>query len=706
MKLDLNYFKHHLWFITLLLLLMAVFNTPAIAAPTASFSAVASGPTNKLTLTGNIKIADADLGINGNYYLAVNFQQMLFFNDGARWVQYVSSPAPVFAKAALADRSMEVVRNQDLTSLIGAEVYVGYGLSEADMLANNKFAKVYTVIANTVPTVSATTIVNGAVSIPTNTVVGATFSEPMDPASMTATTVTLLQGTSPVLGTVSYSGNSVVFTPTNPLASNASYTATIKSGNNGAKSMADIAIASDFSWSWTTAAIVDATAPTVTTTVTANGATGVGIGSPISAAFSEAMDPSTLSATTVTLKQGATTVLGSVSYTGSNAVFTPTNPLSGGLNYTATITGGAAGAKDLAGNALVSDYVWSWTTAADVETTPPLVTGTVIANGATGVALNASISAAFNEAMDAASLAGTTLTVKQGVTPVAGTVSYSGANLVFTPSSLLDNNSTYTATIKGGSNGAKDLAGNALLTDYVWSWTTVAATPMTLGPAPVLLGTAGNFLILAKTGISSVPTSILTGDIGVSPAAASFVTGFSLTADATNVFSTSTQVVGGGKVYAANMAVPTPSNLTTAVLDMQTAYTDAAGRPTPDFLNLSSGNIGGLTLVPGLYKFGSSVTIPSDVVLSGAANDVWIFQMSGDLIMSNAKRMTLSGGAQAKNIFWQVAGQVTIGTTAHFEGNILSQTGITLQTGASMTGRALAQTLVALDSATMTKPAP
>jgi hypothetical protein len=288
--------------------------------------------------------------------------------------------------------------------------------------------------------------------------------------------------------------------------------------------------------------------------------------------------------------------------------------------------------------------------------------------------------------MDPASISPTTVTLMQGTTAVPGTVSYSGNSVVFNPTTPLANNTSYTATIKGGSNGVKSMVGMALANDFSWSWTTAAAEiPAAMGPAPVLLGTAGNFLILAKTGISSVPTSILTGDIGVSPAAASFVTGFSLTADSTNVFSTSPQVVGGGKVYAANMAGPTPSNLTTAVLDMQTAYTDAAGRPTPDFLNLNSGNIGGLTLVPGLYKFGSAVTIPSDVVISGAANDVWIFQMSGDLIMSNAKRMTLSGGAQAKNIFWQVAGQVTIGTTAHFEGNILSQTGITLQTGASMT---------------------
>nr|VFJ62431.1 MAG: Protein of unknown function (DUF3494) [Candidatus Kentron sp. DK]VFJ66423.1 MAG: Protein of unknown function (DUF3494) [Candidatus Kentron sp. DK] len=218
----------------------------------------------------------------------------------------------------------------------------------------------------------------------------------------------------------------------------------------------------------------------------------------------------------------------------------------------------------------------------------------------------------------------------------------------------------------------------------------------------VLLGTSGNYAVLSKTGISTVPQSAVTGDIGVSPSAATYITGFTLSADPTNVFSTSTQVVG--KVYAANYAVPTPSNLTTAVLDMQTAYVDAAGRPTPDFLNLGSGALGGLTLEPGLYKWGSSITMTDNVTLSGGSRDVWVFQISGNLIMSAAKRINLSGGALAKNIFWQVAGQTTIGAGAHFEGVILSKTGITMMTGASLNGRALAQTDVALQSATVTQP--
>jgi hypothetical protein len=137
---------------------------------------------------------------------------------------------------------------------------------------------------------------------------------------------------------------------------------------------------------------------------------------------------------------------------------------------------------------------------------------------------------------------------------------------------------------------------------------------------------------------------------------------------------------------------------------MQTAYTDAAGRSLPDFFELYAGNIGGKTLIPGLYKWTSAVTLPSSVTISGGANDIWIFQISGNLIASGAVQVILAGGAQSKNIFWQVAGQTTIGTTAKFKGIILCMTGITLQTGASLNGRALAQTAVVLGANAVTQP--
>lgn len=226
------------------------------------------------------------------------------------------------------------------------------------------------------------------------------------------------------------------------------------------------------------------------------------------------------------------------------------------------------------------------------------------------------------------------------------------------------------------------------------------AMAQTTSPDPVDLGTAGNYVLLAKTAISTVPASAITGDVGISPAAGSYITGFNLT-DATG-YATSPQVTG--KVYASDMASPTPSNLTSAVSDMETAFNDAAGRVDPDFVELYSGDLSRKTLVPGLYKWTTTVTAPGSFEIEGDENDIWIFQIAGDLTVSSDIDVTLVGGAQAKNIFWQVSGEVTVGTNAHFEGIILSMTAINFNTGASLNGRALAQSAITLDQNTVTKP--
>ena len=175
--------------------------------------------------------------------------------------------------------------------------------------------------------------------------------------------------------------------------------------------------------------------------------------------------------------------------------------------------------------------------------------------------------------------------------------------------------------------------------------------------APVDLGSAGNFVILAKAGISTTGTTSIVGNIGVSPVAATYITGFGLTMDSSTQFSTSSLVTG--KVYAADYASPTPTVMTTAISNMQTAYTDAAGRTLPDSTELGAGNIGGMTLAPGLYKWSSGLLIPTDVTLSGSSNSIWIFQIAQNLDVSDGVHVLLSGGAQANNIFWQVAGQTT-----------------------------------------------
>jgi DNA-binding beta-propeller fold protein YncE len=234
-------------------------------------------------------------------------------------------------------------------------------------------------------------------------------------------------------------------------------------------------------------------------------------------------------------------------------------------------------------------------------------------------------------------------------------------------------------------------------------WRRDPGAAVAAGPAPVLLGKAGEYVILAKSSITTTGTTDIVGDVAISPAARSFMTGFDETLDATTEFATSALVTG--QLFAADMSAPTPSNLTTAVSNMETAYVDAAGRTNPDETELGAGDISGLTLEPGLYAWSTDLLIASDVTLSGSENDVWILQIAQNLTLSNGVAITLEGGALPENIFWQVAGEVTLGTTSDFKGIILSKTKIVLQTGAVLNGRALAQTAVTMDANAVTQPA-
>lgn len=217
------------------------------------------------------------------------------------------------------------------------------------------------------------------------------------------------------------------------------------------------------------------------------------------------------------------------------------------------------------------------------------------------------------------------------------------------------------------------------------------------GPAPVNLGTAGNFVILAQSETTSVPASVVTGDVGLSPATGA---GIGLTC---------AQVTG--TIYSVDDAGPLPcrvtdpSRLTAAIGDKGFAYTNAAGRAA-DVTELGAGNIGGLNLGPATYKWSSNLLIPTNVTLTGGPNDVWIFQIAQGLTVSSGAQVILAGGAVAKNVYWQTFGAADIGTTAKFSGVILSQTSIAVKTGASINGRLLAGTAVTLDQNTVTQPAP
>lgn len=279
---------------------------------------------------------------------------------------------------------------------------------------------------------------------------------------------------------------------------------------------------------------------------------------------------------------------------------------------------------------------------------------------------------------------------------VPGTVTMNATNTVasFTPTaSALSLNTAYTATV---TTAARDANGTAMAIPVVWSF--VTKNVVSTAQESVNLGAAGTFAILSQTGVTDVYASAINGDVGSSP-----ITGAAILVTCAEVQT--------GIVYSVDAAGPLPctvtnaSLLTSAVGDMGTAYLDAAGRTLPDFSELGAGEIGGLTLAPGLYKWGTPVSISTDVTLSGGPNDVWIFQIAGTMTQASATRVTLAGGAQAKNIFWQAAGAVAIGTTAHFEGIILAKTMIAVNTGASANGRLLAQTAVTLQQNAITQPA-
>src|SRR3984885_377897 len=538
------------------------------------------------------------------------------------------------------------------------------------------------------PTVISTNPGSAATNVPINQKITATFSVPMNAATVIAagtfTVAVAGTGGAGVSGVVTYvpAANTATFAPAANLLASTMYTAMI---STAATSAAGIPLARTYAWSFMTGLTADTTPPTVVLTVPASAAMDVPTNQIISATFSEAMDPATITApgtfTVAVAGLGGAAVPGTVTYAGSIATFTPSATLTAATSYTATITNAAT---DLAGNALVAGAVpnpWSFMTGAAPDTTPPTITLTSPASGATGVALNAAINATFSEAMNPASIfaAGTfTLAVAgTGGAAVAGTVTYDPASDIatFTPTANLAANTEYTATI---TNAVTDLAGNALAAGVApnpWSFTTGGAA----GPVGPPLGTASTFgTIGGGAGITNQGlNTVIDGNIGTT-GASTLVTGFH---DA-GVGCTYTETplnkgIVNGTIYTAppppTVACPSEGTAATfaiatqAASDALTAYNDISPASRPGGMDPGAGQLGGLTLTPGIYKAagGSFLLTGSDLTLDaqGDVNAIWVFQMASSLTVGGPaapRNIILINGAQAKNVYWYVGTAATI----------------------------------------------
>jgi hypothetical protein len=575
-------------------------------------------------------------------------------------------------------------------------------------LASNYVWSFRTLPAPTPPTVIATVPVNGATAVPINQALSATFSVAMTPDTIDTTTFTLTETTSgtAVTGTVTYvaAGSIATFKPTTSLAPTTEYTATI---TTGAQDVAGTALASNYVWTFTTAALPIVVPPTVISTIPVNSATGVPLNQIVSATFSTAMDPATINSTTFTLiAPGNVLVPGLVAYAavGNTLTFTPTSNLAPSTTFTATVT---TGAQDLAGTALAGNYVWTFTTGAAVVTVPPEIVSTVPANAATNVPLNQAVSATFTEAMNPLTLTSSTFLLYQGTsasgTPIPATITYDAVNFIatLTPTTSLTASTSYTATV---TSGATDLAGNPLGTAGApnpWTFTTGAAAvppPIVLGPTISLFGGFGGGAGMTNQGVHTV----VNGDIGTTGASTT-MTGF---------YDESVAAVAG--VYPCSYTV-TPANLglvngtidtappppsgacsdegtantmaiaTEAALEAQTAYTTLQGLPSTGVLAAELGNT---TIYPGVYTNASSVGItlgPLTLDAQGDPNAYWIFQIGSSLTVgtpASSESVILINGAQAGNVYWAVGGLpgavINYGGGGTMVGTIISQPGITV----------------------------
>ena len=529
------------------------------------------------------------------------------------------------------------------------------------------------------PVVQSTTPVNGALAVPFRQLISATFNEEMDAATINQSTfiITKADG-STITGTVTYSGTTATFTPSSPLTPNTTYSARIKTG---VKDVMGNALQADYVWTFSTGMLI---VPMVSTTDPLNNAVNITLNKTITATFSVPMNPLTLNSSTFTVKQGTNTVAGVITYSGSTVSFTPTNLLTANTVYTVTITTGAESTLD---TPLAANYVWNFTTAV-----APTVTSTDPLNNATGVNLNKTVTATFSVPMNPLTINTTTFTLKQGTTVIPGVVTYTGGNTAsFNPVNSLDPGLTYTATI---TTGAKNTVGIPLANNYVWNFTTVnSATPAPIVTSGLFFGVFGGNAGITNQGLLSV----VDGTIGTT-AASSLVTGFTdgTSGDVYTVTPLNNGVVTDGIFTDA----PAPGNTTkaaTALAGLNAArdlYNSISPASMPGGVaNPGAGELGGLTLAPGIYTASSSFTITNGNLTlnaNGDPNAKWYFQASSTLTVGDSMPSSvtfLNGVGNPNNVYWYVGTAAVINYAGGgvMVGNIIANSGVTLSSPANST---------------------
>ena len=550
------------------------------------------------------------------------------------------------------------------------------------------------------PTVSADPI-NNSVDVLLGKVIVATFSVPMDTLTLKApaTTVTVTQGTTVVPGKYSFTATTASFKPDVPLSPFTVYTTTI---TTAAKNTLGTPMAANYVWSFTTIPQINVSAlPLIGGTTTGGGTFAQGSSVTVTAvpslgyAFTNWTEGVTIVSTTASYQlnmAGNKTLVAHFAIIASTFTLTTTavNGTVAKLPNAATYNSGAS--VVLTPTAAIGFVFSSWSGDATGTASPLTVT----------MNANKNITANFT-AIPVGSFTLNVIAVNGTVVKNPDQLSYlNGTNVALTATP----NSGYVfSSWSGDANGLISTA-SVLMNANKNVTANFTLIPVANCPTVVDLGLAGGYVILSKAGISTTGTTSVTGNMGVSPITSTGITGFNLILPAAGAFSSSSLVTGN--IYAPDYNAPTPVNLTTAINNMQTAFTTANGLLIPAPVNeLMAGNLNGQTLIKGIYKWSSNVIVTTGIVLDGGGDPcaTFVFQIAGDLTVANSTIITLQNGAKAKNIFWVVAGsKAELGTGVNFSGNILCKSLISLNTGATVNGKLLAQTSVTLNASTVTDP--